>query len=138
MDFRVRDVVCTKPELSRCSFIAPKALRETRKAGTRGLITGITDQYVLVLHENSSSPTAYMRSELEPYTQPYFWRAEYDVGGAAYFKECPTYDEAVTAAVGSTARQAMILGPFFEERALTEGFVVPQSLYDHLLSNDDL
>lgn len=137
MDFRVRDVVCTKPELSRCSIIAPKALRATRKPNARGLVTGLTDQYILVLHEDSSSPTAYMRSELEPYTEPYFWRAEYDVSGAAYFKECPTYDEAVTTAVGSNTRQAVILGPFFEDRPLTEGFVVPQSLYDYLLSDDN-
>ncbi len=138
MGFELNDIVRVKAELSRTQFIASKQLKAGRQPGALGHILTLTDRYAVVSHPHGA-PTAYLLDELEPANVGY-WRAEYEVSGNPYFAEFATYDEVVSHCahydISTGSDKTVIAGPFFDEHVLSQGFLTPKSLYEHLLDDD--
>lgn len=137
---RVNDTVRVT-QLSRRDFIAEKAFKALRRANARGVVSGVLGQRdlrYLVIHEGETSPAVYLSDELEPEPNAY-WRVQYSRWGLCYFVEVKTYLEAEELRFdiiedGGTA--TTIEGPFYSDKALTEGLLPPRSLFDHLKETD--
>ena len=137
---RVNDTVRVT-QLSRRDFIADKAFKASRRAGARGLVSGVLGQrreLFLVIHEGESTLTAYLEEELELEPAAY-WRLTFTQAKVHYFVEVATHweaEELQDQAEEDGATAIMIEGPFYSAKELCEGLMPPRSLFDHLKEQD--
>ena len=131
----VNDVVRTA--LGRKDLIAPRENKAMRKDGAHGVVSGVLgkrDQLVLVMHEGASVPGVYFPEELQIEPNAY-WRVEYQQHAMGWFVEVPTYDDVralLDVLEDDGVKWTAVEGPFYAAKELTEGPIVPRSLFDRL------
>lgn len=140
MTYSYKDTVRSKA-LGRLDTIAPKTHKALRKSGRPGVVTGILDTMILVKHPEDSGSAIYWEDELEP--QAAIWTLQWSVQGVSYFREFLTHGDATDYVDSFLPSQDEglggweITGPLYEDRALADGVMPTQDVYDHLLGDDD-
>jgi hypothetical protein len=134
---RVNDTVRTADELSRKEFLADKAFKLRRRAGSCGFISGIIgkrDPRYLVVHEGETEPAVYLEEELDIEPNAY-WKVTYSQQGLSCFTEVETYEDVEDLRKQlerEGTKSAIVEGPFYSDKELTEGLLPARSLFDHL------
>jgi hypothetical protein len=152
---QIRETVRTVVSLSkRLSFIS-KANQDVRRPNSPGvIIEHQKDGDYLVLHEGETIPAVYKSHELIPepnaywvVTYPACWQHEETKTDSLCYKEFATYGEVEDYILSLSklpivhldgSNGVTVEGPFYSHKELSEGFIKPRTIFEHLMDKDTL